>query len=59
MRLVYMVIFFSSLTRNFFFTFFILFWLKKKIKNKNSLGGGWKDMIGCEVFNCRILGYLK
>ena len=58
MRLVYKVIVFSSLTRNFFSHFYFIL-VEKKIKNKNSLGGGWKDMIGCEVFNCRILGYLK
>ena len=58
MRLVYKVIVFSSLTRNFFSHFYFIL-VEKKIKNKNSLGGGWKDMIGCVVFNCRILGYLK
>ena len=59
MRLVYKVIFFPSLTMHFFFHIFFFILVEKKIKNKNSLRGGWKDMIGCEVFNCRILGYLK
>ena len=43
--------------RKIFPHLFILFWLEKK--KKNSGGGGWKDLIGCRVFNYCGLGYLK
>ena len=59
MRLFHKIIFFFFIDKELYFLspfYFIL--VKKNIKYKLSRGG-WKDMIGCVVFNCRILGYLK